>query len=61
VYSAIDMSITNSADLNVISNFHSLYFSVGQVLMFGNSFEKKKMWKVSMRCEVKEFYGNFGI
>jgi hypothetical protein len=35
------MNKTNSADLNDFSNFHSLYFSVGHVLMLAKSFEKE--------------------
>jgi hypothetical protein len=35
------MNKANSAELNVISNFHSLHFFVGHDLMLPNSFEKK--------------------
>ncbi len=35
------MDKTNSADLNNFSNFYSLYFSGGHVLMLANSFKKK--------------------
>ncbi len=38
--SVFKMNKTNSADPNEFSNFHSLYFSVGNVPMLANSFEK---------------------
>ncbi len=50
------MNKTNSADLNNFSNFHSLYFSVGNTLMLANLF--KKQWKVPTRCKVRGFYDN---
>jgi hypothetical protein len=40
------MNETNSGDLNDFSNFHSLYFSVGHVLLLTNSFEGGKNGKV---------------
>jgi hypothetical protein len=35
------MNETNSADLNDFSNFHFLYFSVGNTLMLANLLKKE--------------------
>jgi hypothetical protein len=52
------MNTTNFADLDDFSNCHSLYFSIGHVLMLAKAFEKNtKKWKVFTRWTVGGFYG----
>lgn len=51
------MNETEFADLNSFSNFHSLYFQVGHLLMLSN-FWKKYNRKGFTSCKLKGFYGS---